>query len=315
MGQQTGPYYINDQGQRFYDPSGRLYAQEQAYRSSGAPSSVSDARAQYFNTTRGMGDRILNDPILAQAQDLMTQQAQSGGPYSPEVVQAIYNRQADMAAQAEQQGRQLLAENMAVRGGSPYDASMQAENLALLAARQGQNQAARRDIDIQAAMANYQAQQQNAGQLAALRQGQYAAAAPFYGQAAQGYAQVQSNPGDTGQIDRPQEQSIAQRNNAAWQGAFWNKPQPVTSSVPRRVYTDQARSNLDKNKEAEAAKGKSPTFPGNPSAMPYTNAQGWIQTSPGGYEPPDAPGVQGTPGYRAAQQVNRMLPWGMGGKK
>ena len=123
------------------------------------------------------------DPRLAAALDVLQQQAQEG-PMSESVQNMIAGRSADSAAAAAGSQQQMLMEQMARSGGSMQDASFGAASRDIEANRMLGNNAARRDIAIQAALQNFQGQQGAAQALGGLRNPMVSQLAGYYANAA-----------------------------------------------------------------------------------------------------------------------------------
>ena len=86
-------------------------------------------------------------------------------PFSPFAQSQMLSQQSDMSAAAEGARNQQLTGNAAAGGASANDPSLRAGQMSNMAARQGQNQTAARDISANANQANFGAQMQAASQL------------------------------------------------------------------------------------------------------------------------------------------------------
>lgn len=86
-------------------------------------------------------------------------------PFSPFAQSQMLSQQSDMSAAAEGARNQQLMGNAAVGGASANDPSLRAGQMANMAARQGQNQTAARDISSAANQANFGAQMNAASEL------------------------------------------------------------------------------------------------------------------------------------------------------
>ena len=144
--------------------------------------------------TRGRGDATMNDPRITAALDRLQKNTEEG-PYSPGVVNQMSNRMADRTAAMDAGQTSALREQVANRGGSMNDPSFQAAMNASNTGRMQQNNADRGDLESKAAVTNYGAQGQSAQALAGTRLGQLSHADNMYGQAADMYANQQTDSG------------------------------------------------------------------------------------------------------------------------
>ncbi len=135
--------------------------------------------------TRGRGDATMQDPYLQSALTRLSD-IQSGKelPYSKAVKAQMLSRQGDMSAAAEHAQAQSLAEQQASLGGNASDPSYKAAMRAMDQGRQAGNQAAAGDIDTQATLQNFAAQNEATRQLQASRLAQHSQADTQYTQAA-----------------------------------------------------------------------------------------------------------------------------------
>lgn len=134
-----------------------------------------DRQANYDRTQGILGNRanaVANDPFTRAALErLASDTAGNDAPYSPEVRANLLARQGDMAAASEGVQRENLTNQMAQSGGSISDPSAQAALRELQARRQQQVAAAAGQIDSQANVANFDARQRSAGNLANVQMG------------------------------------------------------------------------------------------------------------------------------------------------
>lgn len=173
--------------------NGRLKDQlaqlQSSQKSAGASAGGDPAanRAKALGLTEGRGDATMNDPRITAALD-MIQKQMGEGPYSAQVVNQQANRMADRTATTAGQTAQSLRDQMAARGGNPNDPSFQAAMRAADSGRMQQNNADRGDLESNATLQNYSAQNAAANQLANQRMSQLGQANGQYNQAAQLYA-------------------------------------------------------------------------------------------------------------------------------
>jgi hypothetical protein len=112
---------------------------------------------------------------------------QGGGPMTRRVQGQMTGMAGDMATAAQRSQSDQLQRGYAASGGSIYDPAYQAQQGSLDTQRQLQTQGAARDIQMQAALANFQAQQQAAGSLATSAMQQQGLASPLASQLSQAH--------------------------------------------------------------------------------------------------------------------------------
>ena len=166
----------------------------------GKATDTADANhAKALALTEGRGDATMNDPRITAALD-MIQKQMGEGPYTASVINQQANRMADRTATAAGQTAQSLRDQMTARGGNPNDPSFQAALRAADSGRMQQNNADRGDIESNATLSNYSAQNAAANQLANQRMSQLGQANGQYNQAAQLYANEQFNGGHVNSV-------------------------------------------------------------------------------------------------------------------
>jgi hypothetical protein len=116
-------------------------------------------------------DQIMDDENFRRAQAAISALGSLGVPYTDEVINGLAGQASDQTAAAANAQRELLSEQMARTGGNINDPSYMAANRAIDADRMGQNNVNRRDIAIQAALANYGARADNLATQADLSRG------------------------------------------------------------------------------------------------------------------------------------------------
>ena len=153
-----------------------------------------DALLQQYNA-------IQNDERMRAAQQHY-QNVLSGRavPFTQGVQGAMIGQAGDAAAAAERAQQGMLQRGLAASGGSIYDPSYQAQQGQLLANRQLQTQGAARDIKMQAALANFQAQQQAAGALHSSAAQQQSLASPLAAAQAQARLNTTFTAPNTGPV-------------------------------------------------------------------------------------------------------------------
>lgn len=145
----------------------------------GAPGAPVDpmaaARQRITDLTEGRGQQILNDPYQMAAMDFLKGQTSGTNvPYTDEVKNSILAQQGRGFASAEAAQMGALRDQIAANGGSVNDPSFQAAERQAMSQRQGQNLDAMGQMASQAGLANFQARNQGANQLAAARGAQNA---------------------------------------------------------------------------------------------------------------------------------------------
>lgn len=168
-----------------------------AARTGGAPGGINagDERRSAFDLTSGRAQDILDDPRIEAAMRAYQQVLSGEGlPYSDDVVGMMEGRAADQAGAAYGAREQMARRRQAARGGSVNDASFQQTQQQALSDKQRQVQGSNREIALQAALQNFNAQQQAAASLAGTRMGQYTAGNPLASQAADYHVQSYDQP-------------------------------------------------------------------------------------------------------------------------
>lgn len=137
--------------------------------------SVALAQKKIYGATEGRAQQVQNDPYQKSAMDYL--QGVVGGanvPYSDQVKDSILAQQGQASAGAEAAQMDALRQSLGASGGSIYDPGYQAAQRQAMSQRQGQNLDAMGQLNATAGLANQQAQQQGATQLAAARGAQNA---------------------------------------------------------------------------------------------------------------------------------------------
>lgn len=161
---------------------------------------VDASRGQVFANTEGRGQATLNDPYTQAA--LTRFQGVANGttlPYDATTKNALLTSASNASASAEGSQAQMLQQQLAMNGGSMNDPAAQAALRQLASTRQGANQDSLNGINQTANLANFDAQNQGAQQLAGIRSNQNAQANQMYlagaGYRAQDYATSESPGG------------------------------------------------------------------------------------------------------------------------
>jgi hypothetical protein len=193
----------------------------------------------------GNADRIMNDPYYQTSLDFYQGAARGQNvPFTDEVINQLYGRQADMNAAAQASQAQQMTDRYAATGGSIYDPSHGAEQLALQAARQTANAGARRDIDINATAGNYDARSAGAAGLAGVRGQQIGQASGLRSQLAGYLAGAEHTQDVYGGIPQTSAASVPRTASVS---VPQTPPRPQAqpqqqASPPRRVTPAQART-------------------------------------------------------------------------
>lgn len=222
------------------------------------------------------------DPRMVAALDVLQQQSQEG-PYSESVQNMIAGRSADSAAAAAASQQQALLESVARSGGSMSDASFGAANRSIESNRMLNNNAARRDIAIQAALQNFQGQNQAASQLAGLRSGANAQLAGYYAN-----ANVESPTNQSRVRVAPMAAPVSLPNYTAPQV---NRPQvsQPQSSAPTGMTPAQREAERQARNQAGYDAYNRRMQAGPPMAGASINGTGGIAPGTGGIAPGTGP--------------------------
>ena len=136
---------------------------------------IEESRRQIMDMTRGRAEELKTDPYIAEAleylKEVMSGQRQ---PYDDKTKAAYLSESSDQAAAAETAQQDMLRQQYLGSGGSTSDPAYQAAVRRLMGERQGQNQVARREIDKNATLSNFQASMSAAPALLSGRQSQNA---------------------------------------------------------------------------------------------------------------------------------------------
>ncbi len=130
---------------------------------------LTDSRQHILANTEGRAQQIANDPRQKASMDYL--QGVVGGqnvPFSDTVKSSILAQQGQGAASAEAAQMQTLRDSLAASGGSIYDPGYQAAQREAMSQRQGQDLNAQGQLESQAGIANQQAQQRGAMDLASV---------------------------------------------------------------------------------------------------------------------------------------------------
>jgi len=160
-------------------------------------SSAGDAernRERMLDLTEGRADDILDDPRMRAALDAFQGTIDGGGPFSDDVVSGIRSRLSDQAAAGAAARRGQIARQAAARGGSVYDAASQSAGRRVDEQQAQRGQTDARELAIQAALGNFDAQQQAARDMMQARGSQYSLGNPLAQQAANFYSQSYDEP-------------------------------------------------------------------------------------------------------------------------
>lgn len=220
-----------------------------------------------FTLTEGRAEDILNDPYMSMALQAY-QNAMSGGPFTDEVMSGITGQLADQAATSEQVQRQQLLEQLAATGGSMNDPSAMAAGRDLTEQRHLGLADAQRELLIEQALSNYQAQQQAAQQLAALRQNQYSLGNPLAMQAAQMHMSSYDEPRTGGVLfqSRPQESQPRQQGMAYLSGPDWTPSQGYQGSYSQPAKPSYSMPEADLANPQQAPQQAPPQQAPQPAA-------------------------------------------------
>lgn len=161
---------------------------------------VDASRGQVFANTEGRGQATLSDPYTQAALDRFKGVASgTTQPYDETTKNAMLTAASNQSAAAQSSQAQSLQQQMAMNGGSMSDPSSQAALRELEANTQGSNQNSLNGINQTANLANFDAANQGAQQLASIRSNQNAQANQMYlagaGYRAQDYATSESPGG------------------------------------------------------------------------------------------------------------------------
>lgn len=163
-------------------------------------SSAGDAernRERMFDLTEGRADDILDDPRMRAALNAFQDTMDGGGPFSDDVVSGIRSRLSDQASAGAAARRDQIARQAAARGGSAYDAASQAAGRRVDEGLAQRGQTDAREMAIQAALGNFDAQQQAARDLMQARGSQYSLGNPLAQRAADLYSRSYDEPRTT----------------------------------------------------------------------------------------------------------------------
>lgn len=184
---------------------------------------------------RGEADLVLNDPYMQAAlrQTQATAEGRGNLPFSEQLLQNIQGRFADRTATAESANRAQMAEQLAARGQSMSDPGAASAMNRLGTERQTQNLGNLRELMIQQALTNADAQNQASTQLANMRLAQLAQRNPYilgsaaFGQQAAGQqAQMRAQNAQSAN-----EMSFGASNALASQGAQRNAQQSQSAQL------------------------------------------------------------------------------------
>jgi len=216
---------------------------------SGGGLDVNDSRQQILDATMGYRDQILNDPSQQLALDRMREVL--GGeatPFNDEVRNALLSTAADQSANSSANQQASILQNAARQGLSPSDPAVQAQLRAVSGQQAIAGQQASQSLNSQANLANFNARQRAAAQLAQMRLaqmnlgGQFGLAGANFlqndvqrqnvGPVTQqyGYRNQSNNQPQQQQVYQPQVQPI---NYSQSQPQSRPSPQPQPQSQPR----------------------------------------------------------------------------------
>jgi len=128
-----------------------------------------------MDMTKGRADELRTDPYTELALESLVDVIKGRSqPYDDKTKAAYLSESSDQAAAAETAQQDMLRQQYLGSGGSTSDPAYQAAVRRLMGERQGQNQVARREIDKNATLSNFQASMSAATGLFAGRQSQNA---------------------------------------------------------------------------------------------------------------------------------------------
>lgn len=243
-------------------------------------------RKKALDLTEGRGDATMNDPRINAALDMIQKQMASG-PYTDQVVNQQANRMADRTATAAGQTAQSLRDQMTARGGNMNDPSFQAALRNADSGRMQQNNANRGDLESNATLQNYSAQNAAANQLANQRMSQLGQANGQYNQAANLYANEQFSGGHV--------------------NSYGTQSQPMLNYTPPTYgNTGDVSFTYNGDQQPQPSKNVPLTSNGMPITQPQPQSNGYGKVSNWG-----DPGVDNTQ-YDNAGDPTKPLPAGTG---
>lgn len=257
-------------------------------------SRVDASRGQVFANTEGRGQATMSDPYTQAALDRFKGVASGSSlPYDATTKNAMLTSASNASAAAEGSQAQMLQQQMAMNGGSMNDPASAAAMRELASTRQGANQNSLNGINMTANLANFDAQNQGAQQLASIRSNQNAQANQMYlagaGYRAQDYATTESPGGripmGTGMV-----------------GNQGYNPQPLPALTP---YTPQPAGQAPAPAQPTASQ---PDMSGDPYAnlTSQPGYQQWMANQGGQGSPLGDPyaNLMGQPGYQDWMNAN-----------
>lgn len=140
---------------------------------------------QIMQLTKGRAGELRHDPVQNQVMNYLRGTISGKNvPYSNTVLNSLNAQHGRGTAAAEAAQMQSLRDSLGATGGSIYDPSYAAAQREAMSQRQGANLDYAGQLNAQAGLANFQAQQQGAGMLGSLRNAQNAQINGLQGQAA-----------------------------------------------------------------------------------------------------------------------------------
>lgn len=130
---------------------------------------VDDAREEMYDLARGDLNDVRGDPLDASIRQQLMARINGGGPYTETVRNAYLTDASNQSAAAQQ----AQLRSLAARGLSPGDPAFQAAVASMDQQRSRDNQSARLSVNMNADLANYNAQGQNLTQGNAINDSRY----------------------------------------------------------------------------------------------------------------------------------------------
>lgn len=262
-------------------------------------------RQELRDLTVGYGEQIMDDPELQAVRDMYRQRMETG-PYTEDVQSRLMALGERGIAGAESAQLEALREQMAATGGNINDPSFRAQVRALAANRGAGMQNLQNQVATNAALENYGAQGQAAGNLFEARVAQYQSALNAMGpyqmgllnaRYSEGPESLQEAMGQTGAV-RSQWRSLGGSSDSGESGgssARWDYYDPISNAGRRdgqyfgydtnqgdgqKQASNEYRGRVEKKYGGGRPQQPSPTVPTVPAQPLPAQNQGTTQPAP-----------------------------------